>query len=136
MFVLLVILVSISGIYEWAGTDPALSRHLNFTQPSGFESDAIISDVEAIGFEASSEVETSERTDLVAYIGSLLASFAGAFGLIMRLLFGWILLIQAVFASMGLEFLAIVFIPPIAIIQLIGIVYFLRDIVNTIRGVG
>lgn len=134
-FMMLILLVSISGVYEWAQTEPVFKDHLSFEQPSGFESDSLESEVGDITIAGEDLIETSERTDLLSYIGSLLTTFASSFGIVMKLLFGWSLLLNAIFTSIGLDFVSVIFIPPIAIIQLLGIFYFIRDIVNTIRGV-
>jgi len=149
-FALLIILVGISATYEWVSADPVLSGSTNFVPSSDFNVSNILNDVNALGFVAESDIETEERTDLLSYIGSLIGgaveaaegaaatagAFTAAFALAMKMVFGWALLINAIFTAMDIPSLSFIFIPPIAVIQLLGITYFIRDIVNTVRGVG
>ncbi len=135
-FLLLVILVTVSGVYEWAQTQPVLGEDLGVGSIGGFESDTLTGYLNDLNSETSNALETAERADLVGFLLSLVGVFLAGFSIFMKLMFGWSLLVGAIFAAVGLEGLDVIFIGPLAIIQLFALFYFLRDLVNTVRGVG
>lgn len=135
-FVLLVLLVSISGIYEWAASQPVLGEQLGVSGIGGFEADTLESRL--LEFETAIEdsIETALRVDIFGFITSFIGMFSAMFDVFMKLMFGWQVLVDGIFASVGLESLSIIFVAPLTIIQMFTALYFLRDIINTIRGVG
>lgn len=135
-FMLLVLLVSISGIYEWAQTDPALSANLGVGVIEGFESSTLQSDLNKLSSSATNIVTTNPVTELLNFITALQTFFGTVWDIFLKLVFGWGGLVRGIFSSIGMPDLAIVFIVPISVIQLIAAFYFLRDVVNTLRGAG
>jgi len=133
---LLILLVSISGIYEWAATQPVLARELGISGIEGFESSTLELDIDALQISSENIITTSPLTDISLFINSLLDLFGTMWSIFMRLMFGWQKLINAIFASLDLQSISTVFVVPISIIQILTALYFMRDIVNTIRGVG
>lgn len=135
-FMLLVLLVSVSGIYEWARTDPVLSTNLGVNVIEGFESTTLQNDLNNLSVSATNIVTTNPVTELLNFITALQTFLGTVWTIFLKLMFGWSEVITAIFAFMGLESISIIFIVPISIIQLIAALYFIRDIVNTLRGAG
>lgn len=140
-FILLVLLVSVSGIYEWTKTDALLSTQLGVDTVEGFESASLKADLNVLGESANELVtvniiSTNPITELLNFITALQIFFGTVWGIFLKLMFGWSGLVGAIFSSIGMSDLAIVFIVPVSVIQLIAALYFIRDIVNTLRGAG
>lgn len=133
---MLILVVSISGVYEWAITDETLGAELGVGAIEGFESATLRGDLESLSIDSNHLVSTITLTEFHNPLTSLMSFFGSVWSIFMKLMFGWLGLIYAVLASMGMETLAVVFIPPLAVLQIIAALYFLRDIVNTVRGVG
>jgi len=135
-FVLLVLLVSVSGVYEWARTDAVVGEQLSMGTMTAFSSSTLENNVSTVSLAVTNIITAISRTDLIGFIGALINLFVTTFEIFMRLMFGWIDLVAGIFDSVGLRELEVVFIGPIAIIELFALFYFLRDLVNTVRGVG
>lgn len=135
-FVMLILLISISGVYEWANSDETLGKHIQLGNISGLESSSLQKDVVDFKVVVDSVVATTVRLDLLGFISAMASLFKTNFGIFMKLLFGWTSLVDAIFSTTGLSNLSIIFISPVVVLQLLGLFYFLRDLTNTIRGVG
>lgn len=135
-FMLLVILVSISAIYEWAGTDEVLKKQPGLTHITGFEGGTFLSDVNRFQIGTNELITNAAQAEIVGLLSSLLRFFADIWGIVMRMMFGWIGIVYGIFNSVGIPNISLVFIAPLAVLELLGALYFFRDIVNTVRGVG
>lgn len=135
-FVLLVLLVSVSGIYEWTQTDDVLRTELGVGVIGGFSSGTLQDDVNQLQVSSDNLITTVARVELWNWLGALQSFLGTIWDIFMKLMFGWMRIVSAIFDAVGLENLDIVFIAPLAVLQALGALYFLRDIVNTVRGVG
>jgi hypothetical protein len=134
-FLLLVLLVTVSGVYEWAQAQPVLANDLGVGSVGGFEASTLSGYLSDINISAGNAIETATRLDLLGFMGSLTTVFITTFSIFMKLMFGWADLVGGIFAAVGLGGIDVIFIAPLAIIQLFALFYFLRDLVNTVRGV-
>lgn len=135
-FMLLIILVAISGTYEWARTDVVLGKELGMGEIGGFESATLLNDVNTFQISTSQFISSSAQLDIVGFVSSLIELFGTTWNIFSKLMFGWVGLVDGIFNSIGMAGLSVIFIGPIAVMQILGAFYFLRDIVNTLRGVG
>lgn len=135
-FMLLVILVTISAVYTWAETEPTLRDSLGVGGTEDFGAGALQQDIDLLKFQTTHIITGNVLTDLLNLIPNLANFFYILWKIFTKIMFGWTGLLSAIFASIGMPMLSWIFIPPIAIIQIIAGFYFFRDIVNTIRGVG
>lgn len=135
-FVLLVILVAISGLYQWTQTDEILKQSTSLEEIGDFHSDTLVGNITSFQINFTQVITTSPLLDPFGFVGALLSLFGLVFNVFMKLVFGWMDLVDAIFSSMGLSELSVIFSAPLAIIQLFALLYFARDLVNTIRGVG
>lgn len=134
-FVFLILLVSISSIYEWARTDEFLSEEVGTNVILGFETATLTQELRTMNLSANNIVSPTQQTDLFNFIGSLVAFYGSIFGIFMKFAFGWAGLIDAIFASVGLGNLSIVFMGPIFVFEIIAAYFVLKDLTNTVRGV-
>ncbi len=72
-FMLLVLLVSVSGIYEWTKTDALLSTELGVDTVEGFESASLQEDLNKLSVAALNTITTNPITELLNFIGALAA---------------------------------------------------------------
>lgn len=142
-FGLLVLLVSINAMAEFAASDPALSQVSGLGVVHNLNSSSLQDALEGIETSNDNTIETGERTDLLGALSNLISSFGGQIdsflglvALMFRLAFGWSVLLNAIFVSIGVPSLSIVFVGPIMLIEIICIFYLFRDLVSVIRGVG
>jgi len=135
-FTILVILVAISALYGWVSVQPVIGTAAAVSGVPGYDAGTLGADLNSFSIAANSMITTSPLTDVIGYLSILYKFFSSVWGIIMKLGFGWTALLQGVFAPLGLDSIALVFTAPLLIIQIIGVLYFIRDIVNTIRGVG
>lgn len=137
-FMLLVLLVSVSAIYEWAENEdinPVLSKQVGVGSLGDLNSTSLRSNVASVEISVENIIQTTESADILGFLNALVSLFISGFAIFMNILFGWIVLVEGIFASIGLGELSIIFIGPIAIIQLFGLFYFIRDLVNAVRGI-
>lgn len=134
-FILLIILASVSGVFEFAQTNEVISEQTGISILSEFGITTVQQDIETIDLATENSITSIQRLDLVGILFGLVGLLITIFQIFMKLMFGWIDLIYGIFKSSDLESLSIVFIGPIGIVQLLGITYIIRDIAGTVRGV-
>lgn len=134
-FMFLIILVSISAVYEWAASEPVLRDQLGISEIEGFESASLLSDLDTFQISTDNLITTVEQTDILGLLPAMTSFFSSIINIFMRLAFGWSQLVTAIFDSIGVPGISIIFIGPIAVFQMLGAFYLLRDLVNTVRGV-
>lgn len=137
-FMMFFLLVSVSAIYEWANDEainPVLSRELGVDFIEEFESTTMRNQVLLLQVESTTLISNIVTLNPLYILLSVTSFFSTIWVIFMKLMFGWAALLDSIFSAIGLSELAIVFITPLAVLQLFGALYFIRDIVNTVRGV-
>ena len=138
-FMMFFLLISISAIYEWANDEelnPVLSRELGVDFIEEFESTTMRAQVSLLQVASTTLISNIVTLNPLYILLSVTSFFSTIWIIFMKLMFGWAALLGAIFDAIGMADLALVFITPLAVIQLFGALYFIRDIVNTVRGVG
>lgn len=140
-FMLIILLVSVSAVYEFASSEdssgnpvfPALSTALGISSISPLGSSTLQQQVSDVDIASGDDIETTVRENPLAFALGLLNTALSMFVIFLPLLFGWVALIDAIFVSIGIPGMSIVFIGPIAVIEILTIIYFLIDIVLAAR---
>jgi len=136
-FTLLVILVTVSAIYQWSENDPTLNEMINTDELDIYNSITLRNYVENIEIKTGEELTVQERTNPATFIVPLIAVGAQGLSFLLGLLFGWIGIVEAIFNSSGLAGegilnLAIIFIPPLVMIEILALIYFVIDLKKAI----
>ena len=137
-FMMFFLLVSVSAIYEWvndATVNPVLSRELGVSFIEEFESVTMRSQVLLLQVESTTLISNIATLNPLYILLSVTSFFGTIWVIFMKLMFGWADLLASIFSAVGMVELSVVFIAPLAVMQLFGAFYFIRDIVNTVRGV-
>ncbi len=134
-FILIILLVSVSAVYEWIQTDDDLNKQFGVSSPLDFRSGTLTATLNTFQLAVDNLIQSLLIADLIGFLASLQAFFTSAFQIFMKLMFGWTNIVDSIFDAMDLSSLRIIFTGPLVIIQILGSFYFLRDLVNTLRGV-
>lgn len=140
-FMLIILLVAVSGVYEFAKSEdaegnpvfPALSQSLGIGQIDPLGSEALKQQVSDVDISSGDDIETTIRENPLAFALGLITTFLLMLVTFLPLLFAWVALVDAIFVSVGIPGMSIVFIGPIAVIELLTIIYFLIDVVLAAR---
>jgi len=135
-FGILIILVTINALYLWSLEQDPVKNYVSFTPVNDLNASSLSQDVKTLQISTDESISTALRLDLLGFIQNLAGAFSTVWQIVMKLAFGWLALTQGILDSVGLGSLALVFQVPLLIIQLIGAFYFVRDFINTVRGVG
>lgn len=133
-YMIMVMLVTISSIYTWAGSQPVLKEKVGISGVSGYDSNTIQDYTGAHPVSPETQVTTNPLTQSAAYIGVMVGYLLDLVGMVVGFLDGWIFVLIGVLKPIGLESLNIVFIAPLGLIQIIAVAYLFRDIVTAVAG--
>jgi hypothetical protein len=135
-FMVLIILVSVSGVFEWAKTDEVLSQQPIISNPDELSYSELLAIILNINIPGENEVQTESTTDLWILNVPVIGEGLGIATLLYKMFFGWNELLTGIFGYMGLAGLSLVFVVPLAIIELLGIFYLLSDIKRALPFIG
>jgi len=133
-FALIIILVSVSSLAEWAKADALLSKHTTLSSIDDVNSSSIAGDLRGIELSTGNAIESASRANIVGFTTSFLSLFPAILGILYKVFFSWMGLLTVIFTGIGLAGLDVVFIVPIGIIELIAILYLLKDVVGMFWG--
>jgi hypothetical protein len=135
-FMYLIILVSINALVGFVEMDPVLKHNFGLKSIDDLNATSVLGSVSGVDIGTNSSIEPAQRTDLVSTMATMYNFFSIVIGFLFNLAFGYSTLLLSIFSPIGETGLAYVFIAPIAVIEVIAVLYILRDLVATIRGVG
>jgi len=133
-YMLLLLLVSISAMYEWAMTEPTIGPSLGVDSVEGYSGGDFASRAVTIQSDlvATETVELTAQTEPLALGAAAIATGVSLLGLMFSLLFGWTALVTAIFKSIGVESMALVITAPIGALQVFTIFYLIIDVVKAV----
>ena len=133
-YMLLLLLVSISAMYEWAMTEPTIGQSLGVDSVEGYSGDDFADKAVTIQSDlvATQAVELTVQTEPWALGMVAIGTGISLLGLMFSLLFGWTALVTAIFKSIGVESMALVITAPIGALQVFTIFYLIIDVVKAV----